>query len=439
MAVLTAENSVDELVRDIKDLQMFSTRYRAQFLDAVGRFDEAQMAEAYGESSTTKWLIRELNLAGSTAFEYVRMGRGLRQFRQLFSAFEDGDLAYSTVRFLLRFMTLENEDDLVALAKSMCFSELQQTLAGAGDVGREPDDPYVRTRTRDDGMVEFHALLPAVTGQETLAALKLAQLCNYGIPDDAGDLDQDDIDRLLGEALADEETCPAEQIAAPDTKLSVEKILGMTSRFGPPTKDELYPAFLAMVNIVRSQPLDSLRCPGAQVNIMVTEDGRAWMPENPSAPSETVKGYVANAVARLHVLDRKGLTLNVGRKQRFATDGQIQALLAVWGYQCAMPGCTHERFIQIHHIEEWEHGGATDLANLIPLCSSCHSKINHGTAYVEAAGSDLYFKFSDGSQYISRNRCLPVRTANFTGPMRPSIRVEGDSFSDDIVADVNWS
>lgn len=107
MAVLTAENPVDELVRDIKDLQMFSTRYRAQFLDAVGRFDEAQMAEAYGESSTTKWLVRELNLAGSTAFEYVRMGRGLRQFRQLFSAFEDGDLAYSTVRFLLRFMTLE--------------------------------------------------------------------------------------------------------------------------------------------------------------------------------------------------------------------------------------------------------------------------------------------------------------------------------------------
>ena len=79
------------------------------------------------------------------------------------------------------------------------------------------------------------------------------------------------------------------------------------------------------------------------------------------------------------------------------------------------------------------------MANLIPLCSSCHSKINHGTAYVEAAGSDLYFKFSDGSQYISRNRSLPVRTANFTGPMRPSIRVEGDSFSDDIVADVNWS
>ena len=58
MAVLTAENPVDELVRDIKDLQMFSTRYRAQFLDAVGRFDEAQMAEAYGESSTTKWLVR---------------------------------------------------------------------------------------------------------------------------------------------------------------------------------------------------------------------------------------------------------------------------------------------------------------------------------------------------------------------------------------------
>ena len=439
MAVLVATNPVDELVRDIKDLQMVSTYYRARFLDAVGRFDENDFAGLYGESTTSKWLVRELRLAGSTAFEYVRMGRGLRKFRQLYRAFEDGDVAYSTVRFILRFMTEENEGELVALAKSMCFAELQQTLAGVGDVDRDPEEPYLDTRTREDGMVEFHALLPAVAGQETLAALKIAQLCNYGIPDYAGDLDSDEVDRLVSEALDDEETCPAEQIEDADTGLTVEKILGMTSRYGPPTKDDLYPAFLAMVNIVRSQPVDSLRCPGAQVNIMVTEDGRAWMPQNPAAPSETVKGYVANAVARLHVLDSKGLTLNVGRKQRLATDGQVQALLAVWGYQCAMPGCTHQRFIQIHHIEEWEHGGPTDLVNLIPLCSSCHSKINHGTAYVEAAGPDLYFKFKDGSQFLSRNRSLPVRTSNFKGPMRSSVRVEGDSFSDEAATSVNWS
>ncbi|NNF54452.1 MAG: HNH endonuclease, partial [Acidimicrobiales bacterium] len=33
---------------------------------------------------------------------------------------------------------------------------------------------------------------------------------------------------------------------------------------------------------------------------------------------------------------------------------------------------------QIHHITFWEHGGATDLHELIPLCSRHHHQIHEG-------------------------------------------------------------
>ena len=78
---------------------------------------------------------------------------------------------------------------------------------------------------------------------------------------------------------------------------------------------------------------------------------------------------------------------------------------------------------------EWEDGGATNMDNLIPLCSSCHSKISHGLAHIQAHGPDLYFRLKDGTQYVSRNRSLPRRTHNHRGPLRDTV-TPGDSFDE---------
>lgn len=60
--------------------------------------------------------------------------------------------------------------------------------------------------------------------------------------------------------------------------------------------------------------------------------------------------------------------------------------MTMWGHQCAMPGCTHTRFIEIHHMKEWADGGKTDLDNLIPLCSACRSLVTDGWALIERHG-----------------------------------------------------
>lgn len=429
-------SKVEVLEGKIKDLYIRSNQYRALMFSALADFDEQGFAEFYGETSTATWIRRELNLPSSTAFEYVRMARGLRKFPLLDNTFGAGVMPYSTVRYLLRFLTEENEEELIDLALSLSFEDLKQCLAGTDPAdGVVPDEPYVKHHVREDGMMHFQALLPAVKGQEVLAALKIAQLAQYGLDDDGvADLsDETVVEDLLAQAESEEEACPSEEVTAPRgvPKLSADRIAGRPSRYGPPEKGDLYDAFLAMVDMVRSAPTSPLRSPGAQVNIMVTEDGRCWMPENPSARSEEVRQYVANARARLHTLDAKGLTLNVSRLQRFATDGQVQALLAAWRFQCAMPGCTHRRFIQIHHMQAWEHGGATDLENLIPLCSSCHSKVSHGLADVRAVGGDVHFTYLNGALYVARNRGLPRIKKTTTGPVIPSETREGVAFDDE--------
>ena len=411
--------SAEVLEDQIKCNQLSANYHRAQMLDAVGQFDEQGLAEQYGEKSTATWLRNELNLPQATAFEYVRVARGLRKFRRLYDAFESGVMPYSTVRFLLRCMDEYNEEQYVELALSMSFADLQIVLAGARPKEEDPTEPFARARECDDGMIAFEARLPAVAGQKLLTALKVAQLASFGLEDvDPDDLqDPEKVQKLIDDAAAAEDAVPSEQDRAPRkrTKITMDDIVRSVSRYGPPEKQDVYAALLAMIDMVRANPKSSLRSPGVQVNLMVNQFGQCWMPENRSACSEDVRSYLANAMVRLHLLDDTGLTIRVGRSRRFATDGQVQALLAIWGYQCAMPGCSHRRFIEMHHIKEWEHGGMTDLDNLIPLCSSCHSQVSHGVVTIERQGADLFFTFKNGARFVSRNRSLPRRMEYVTG------------------------
>ena len=70
------------------------------------------------------------------------------------------------------------------------------------------------------------------------------------------------------------------------------------------------------------------------------------------------------------LLGSDGRALDIGRAARLATEPQRQALRAMHRT------CIHPDYAvpfddcRIHHLVPWEHGGATDLPNLAPLCES---------------------------------------------------------------------
>jgi hypothetical protein len=47
------------------------------------------------------------------------------------------------------------------------------------------------------------------------------------------------------------------------------------------------------------------------------------------------------------------------------------------GWQCAVPGCSSRRGLEIHHIRPRARGGSNDPSNLITVCSSHHRGIIH--------------------------------------------------------------
>jgi len=95
-------------------------------------------------------------------------------------------------------------------------------------------------------------------------------------------------------------------------------------------------------------------------------------------PVETVRRLACEAEILPVVLDGRSVPIDVGRSKRLATVHQRRALEAIHP-TCAIPDCgVIFDHCNVHHIEYWENGGATDLKNMVPLCSRHHHAAHEG-------------------------------------------------------------
>ena len=388
------------LSQQIEDSHRAMTQSKAELLSAIQTFDELALAIECGSSTTAHFLMRRLGVSSSTAHEYVSVAHRLRPFRYLHKHFTAAALSYSVVRLLLKYMTPENERELVDLALGMGYHELECALAGKKPQDGEGEDSpqyYLSLHKRDNGDIAFHGNMNAADGAGFIAALKIGEIAYCNLDEVLEDLDPEvngEINIALERAEEAEEDRPARKTV---------------SGYGLPIGRMLLRALMGIVHMARTTPRNTLTTPGAHVNILATPDGRGYMPNNVGAPSKAIASLLANADIRLSTVNSDGLILNTGRKQRLATNGQVNGLLAMWGGQCAAPGCTHTRFIEIHHIEDWASGGLTDLENLLPLCSACHSLVTEGYLQTLKERSDIHFVYRDGTRFVSTNYSLPQR------------------------------
>ncbi len=93
--------------------------------------------------------------------------------------------------------------------------------------------------------------------------------------------------------------------------------------------------------------------------------------------------------------DAAGDPLDIGRKTRAVSPAMQRALRSRDG-GCRFPGCTHDRFVDAHHIRHWADGGETSFDNLALLCRH-HRLVHEGGFGVERiANGALRFTRPDG-------------------------------------------
>ena len=121
--------------------------------------------------------------------------------------------------------------------------------------------------------------------------------------------------------------------------------------------------------------------------VEVGEIGRAFI-----AP-ETARRLSCDAGVVEIIEDSHGAPLSVGRKQRTIAGALKRALYARDVY-CTYPGCTHQMFLEGHHVKHWADGGETSLWNTTLLCSFHHRHV-HEYGYTIELDADQKPQFRD--------------------------------------------
>jgi hypothetical protein len=93
----------------------------------------------------------------------------------------------------------------------------------------------------------------------------------------------------------------------------------------------------------------------------------------------TNTGATTNEGGLADVIRRSGReVLHVGRAHRTAPP-RLRKALEVRDQHCAAPGCRIDPSrCEAHHVHEWEHGGGTDLDNMLLLCTRHHHAVHEG-------------------------------------------------------------
>ena len=125
--------------------------------------------------------------------------------------------------------------------------------------------------------------------------------------------------------------------------------------------------------------LDAVESPGRRDRF------RTWLHLDVTAgEATTTDGWRIPMAARDRILcdgvvqpvwESEGVPFSVGRAQHIVPD-RTRRIVERRDRGCRVPGCAADRFVEIHHIIHWQHGGRTDPWNLVCLCPR-HHKLHH--------------------------------------------------------------
>jgi hypothetical protein len=131
---------------------------------------------------------------------------------------------------------------------------------------------------------------------------------------------------------------------------------------------------------MNSEPVPNATADRYQVVVHVSAETSMDHPnieDGPHVSAETSRRIACDCSVLGIREDENGEALSIGRKTRSIPPAMRRAL-RLRDTGCRFPGCTHDRFVDGHHIRHWTDGGGTCLDNLVLLCRHHHHLVHEG-------------------------------------------------------------
>jgi len=305
----------------------------------------AKAHQQLGFGSFTEYIDRLFGYAPRLTHEKLRVAEALETLPELARYLREGTLSFSKVRELTRVATAETEKAWLERARD-CTSRQVEKLVSGRRPGSLPDSPA-------EPELQRHILRFEVSG-ETLATFREAVA---KLRREAGEhLDDDAVWLLLARHVLGG---PADDgRASYQVALDVCGDCRRARQTGDGELFEVSPATLAMA------ACDAQRLPSAHVSTPSTD-----APERARATQDVPPAVRRSVLRRDH-------------------------------HRCQVPGCTHSKFVDVHHIETRADGGGHDPSNLMTTCAAHHRAVHEGTLIITGSmTAGVSVRHADGTPY----------------------------------------
>lgn len=155
------------------------------------------------------------------------------------------------------------------------------------------------------------------------------------------------------------------------------------------------------------------RIPQADITLIIHADdlSTAVTPDGQAIDGSSLNRACCDADITTVTINDDGQPLNVGRTRRLATDAQRRAAMVRDG-GCVFPGCDiPTNWCDLHHVTEWQDGGATDLDNLACLCRRHHGLTHSNGWNMQSTGPPGKFAWTTPTGRTLHSQHDPPRPA----------------------------
>lgn len=370
----------------------------------VNRADLLGATEWDGLRSMSAWLVHNTQASGSAAARQVKRGRALRQLPVVANAFARGLLSVDQVDHFVRALndrTAEalrvDQELLVDLAGRLTADQFGREMRGwaerADTDGAEPDPGHTsRGFTMSQGFDgRWNGAFTLGSGDGALVGAavdaRVAEL-----------FEQDQRDGVVRSA----------------TQRRADALRDLVLGQAKPR--------VTLDLVLNADDLDA----GACSSRLVSNTNNATVGGGFVTAADTLR-LAVDAAYRAVVTDPfGGAVLHFGRRRRLASDLQRHAVAIETGGVCGFTGCDNP-IDTVHHIVEWEHGGSTDLPQLVGVCHGHHDEIHEGGWTVDKSPEGhLRWRRPDGSPLRSAPGWRPPPDPSDTASPMPPASVMAD-------------
>jgi hypothetical protein len=340
---------VHELHREI------ASRQRA-LLETLAELETRETWEDDGAHDMAHWTAMHLDVSRWKAERWLHAGRAFAWLPATADALGSGDVGIDKVVELARFAEFDDEDALVRWAQGVPAGAIRRAgdLRARERAGQAADDErtrWLQWRYTDDGRrFLLGGELPSAHGAVVARAL---ERLGEQIPVTPGE----EAERFVGARRAD-------ALVA----LCSARLAG----------DEDQDRATVVVHV--------------DVDVLYDFDVNAVLEGGPVIGGSTVQRLLCNARMQPVLQHADGSMVSVGRMSREPSAWMMRQLRHR-DDTCRFPGCDARRFTQAHHIEWWSRGGATDLENLVLVCSFHHRLVHeHGWSLSRTDDGELEWR-----------------------------------------------